>query len=219
VPLVGLGLNYTPWGIRLDPIVVSLATFTLACTYFANQRRHELAEGERFRIDTSKLKVIIQDMIFSDKTAVDKALTAILIVSVLVSALTVSYVIMFPKQGEKYTEFYILGTDGKADNYPLRFSMGEQKPVVVGIANHEYRNVTYDLVVELKDGTNVTTLDSGRILLADNETHENTVNLTSDHAGTGMKADFLLYIDGNMNAPYRECYLWVNVMEKSKNSH
>jgi len=29
-PLIGLVLNYTPWGIRLDPIVVSLCLFTLA---------------------------------------------------------------------------------------------------------------------------------------------------------------------------------------------
>jgi len=29
-PLIGLLLNYTPWGIRLDPIVVSLCLFTLA---------------------------------------------------------------------------------------------------------------------------------------------------------------------------------------------
>ena len=30
VPLIGLVLNYTPWGIRLDPILVSLMLFTLA---------------------------------------------------------------------------------------------------------------------------------------------------------------------------------------------
>jgi hypothetical protein len=28
VPLIGLVLNFTPWGIRLDPIMVSLALFT-----------------------------------------------------------------------------------------------------------------------------------------------------------------------------------------------
>lgn len=30
VPLVGLVLNYTPWGIKLDPIFASLAAITLA---------------------------------------------------------------------------------------------------------------------------------------------------------------------------------------------
>ena len=30
VPLIGLGLNYTPWGIRLTPVVISLAIFTVS---------------------------------------------------------------------------------------------------------------------------------------------------------------------------------------------
>ena len=30
VPLVGLVLNYTPWGIRLDPVFASLILLTLA---------------------------------------------------------------------------------------------------------------------------------------------------------------------------------------------
>lgn len=30
VPLIGLALNYTPWGIRLDPIVTALVLFCIA---------------------------------------------------------------------------------------------------------------------------------------------------------------------------------------------
>src|SRR5271157_1961330 len=74
VPLIGLGLNYTPWGIHLDSIVVCLTIFTVACSYIANQRRHELAAGVRFSVDRAKLEAIIKDMTFNDKTAVDKAL-------------------------------------------------------------------------------------------------------------------------------------------------
>jgi uncharacterized membrane protein len=214
VPLIGLALNYTPWGIRLDPIAVCLTLFTLACSLFANHRRHELPAQERFSVDPAKLYAIARDAMSADKTALDRALTALLVLSVLVSALTIAYVVMFPKQGEKFTEFYILGQDGKADKYPLKFSTGEQKPVIVGIVNHEYRNVTYDILVSLKDNYSVTALYAGRFTLADNETLETPVSVSSDHAGTGMKVDFLLYKDGNMTAPYRECYLWVNVSEK-----
>jgi uncharacterized membrane protein len=39
VPLIGLVLNYTPWGIRLDPIVASLTLFTAALTATAIGRR------------------------------------------------------------------------------------------------------------------------------------------------------------------------------------
>jgi len=39
VPLVGLVLNYTPWGIRLDPIFMSLALLTITLAAVAVARR------------------------------------------------------------------------------------------------------------------------------------------------------------------------------------
>jgi len=48
VPLVGLVLNYTPWGIRLNPIVISLTFLTLALSIGAVARKHSyhlLAHG------------------------------------------------------------------------------------------------------------------------------------------------------------------------------
>ena len=41
-PLIGLLLNYTPWGIRLDPIVVGLSLFTLAMSFLGLYRRYVL---------------------------------------------------------------------------------------------------------------------------------------------------------------------------------
>lgn len=40
VPLIGLVLNYTPWGIRLSPIVFSLSVFSLALGLLATYRRY-----------------------------------------------------------------------------------------------------------------------------------------------------------------------------------
>jgi hypothetical protein len=42
VPLVGLLLNYTPWGIRLDPIVVSLTILTVGLAMVALAREYRL---------------------------------------------------------------------------------------------------------------------------------------------------------------------------------
>jgi len=39
-PLLGLLLNYTPWGIRLDPIITSLFVFTLSITIIATYRKY-----------------------------------------------------------------------------------------------------------------------------------------------------------------------------------
>jgi len=43
VPLIGLGLNYTPWGIRLKPILFSISAFTLAFTAISAYRRVKIA--------------------------------------------------------------------------------------------------------------------------------------------------------------------------------
>jgi len=41
-PLMGLLLNYTPWGIRLDPIAISLSIFTLGMAIIATIRKYSL---------------------------------------------------------------------------------------------------------------------------------------------------------------------------------
>ena len=41
VPLVGLLLNYTPWGIRLTPITISLLALTLTLSTAAIIREHQ----------------------------------------------------------------------------------------------------------------------------------------------------------------------------------
>jgi uncharacterized membrane protein len=43
VPLVGLVLNYTPWGIRLDPILASLTSLSLALLFTAAYRKFIIA--------------------------------------------------------------------------------------------------------------------------------------------------------------------------------
>jgi len=42
-PLMGLLLNYTPWRITLDPIVLSLSIFTSAMATIGTLRRYSLA--------------------------------------------------------------------------------------------------------------------------------------------------------------------------------
>ncbi|CAJ36755.2 conserved hypothetical protein [Methanocella arvoryzae MRE50] len=212
VPLIGLGLNFTPWGIRLDPIVVALAIFTLLCVLVANRRRHELPVEDRFNIDFGRAYADIKGELFpASESRLDRILTVILLISIVASILVLAYVFVVPKQGEKFTEFYILGPNGKAENYPTRFISGESKPVIVGIVNHEYRNVTYDLVVALNDSRQITRLYTQQVTIADNQTWERQIDIAPDRPGTSMKLEFLLYADGNMTAPYRDLHLWINV--------
>jgi len=53
VPLIGLILNYTPWGIRLDPVVASLAIYTLVVSIVALVRKYSV-----FKSTLSQARVI-----------------------------------------------------------------------------------------------------------------------------------------------------------------
>ena len=51
--------------------------------------------------------------------------------------------------GDNFTEFYILGPIGTASGYPTNLTVGEDGKEIIGIVNHEYTNVTYQLEVWL----------------------------------------------------------------------
>jgi uncharacterized membrane protein len=52
VPLLGLALNYTPFGIRLSPVLIVLSVFTISLALGAYVRRSMIPEKERFVVDS-----------------------------------------------------------------------------------------------------------------------------------------------------------------------
>ncbi len=51
VPLIGLGLNYTQYGIRLVPVLLGLSLFTVLFAVVAGVRRVWMPEAERFVVE------------------------------------------------------------------------------------------------------------------------------------------------------------------------
>jgi uncharacterized membrane protein len=146
VPLIGLGLNYTPWGIRLTPIILSLQLFIYSIGAIAIYRWYKLSASKRFTISI--------DIRFPDhENKLDKALTIILVASIIIAASLLIYVIVTPKTGEKFTEFYLLGPEGIADNYPRNLSINQNASVIIGIVNHEYKKMNYTVEVWLVNQT------------------------------------------------------------------
>ncbi|MCX9025951.1 MAG: DUF1616 domain-containing protein [Candidatus Methanoperedens sp.] len=208
VPLIGLVLNFTPWGIRLVPILISLTFFIIVMTLAAQIRRLKLAENMRFEVKFKEMYDSIKtEMFVKPQNRTDKILTIVLVISILASLTMLVYVIVTPKQGEKFTEFYILGTAGKAEGYPTNIAAGKTSAVIVGIVNHEYEPVNYTLQVKINEDI----LKEQQIQTAHNQTWQQQVNFTPLHAGTSLKLQFLLYRNGNFTQPYRDTHLWVNV--------
>jgi len=204
VPLIGLLLNYTPWGIRLEPVLYSVTSFIFITSIVAWLRRKGLPEQERFGI---KLQWKAPGW---GRGALDRVLSIILVVAVLGALGMLGYVIAAPKVGEKFTEFYILGLSGKATDYPKEVRVGEEAKVIVGILNHEHEIVTYR--VELKiDG--VKNNEVGPILLANEQRWEEIVSFTPDKAGDNQKVGLMLYKNEEAEPCLEPLHLWIDVTE------
>jgi len=160
VPLIGLMLNYTPWGIRLIPILVSITVFNICFGLISIHYRNKVREPW---IPEIKIEYIKNDIEWDKSDKIDKILSIILILAIVSSIVTLVYVTSHPKNGEKFTEFYILSPDGKAHNYPTNISVGENATVILGIANHEYKTINYSVEVWLVNLTYNTTTNQTNI--------------------------------------------------------
>ena len=204
IPLTGLVLNYTPFGIRLYPVLISISLFILVCSIITFYRRSKLPEEERFLIsyefDIPKWKA---------KGRLDKYLSIALIISIIAVIGMLIYMIAIPRIGERFTEFYILGPDGMAYNYPSMLTIGETSEVIVGIINREHEDAKYDVIINM-GGEEINRISS--ISLTHDDKWEKRVNIVPNKVGENIKVEFLLYKDEIKNTePYRELHLWVDV--------
>jgi uncharacterized membrane protein len=117
------------------------------------------------------------------------------------------FVIATAGVGEKYSEFYILGANGKAEDYPRELYRGQKGTVILGVINHEQTSADYRMEITIEG---VKTLDIGPISLNDTEKWEDTASFSSDISGLDKKVEFLLY-KGESIEPYLTLHLWINI--------
>ncbi|WP_277542945.1 DUF1616 domain-containing protein [Haloarcula laminariae] len=229
VPLLGLVLNFTPWGIRLVPIMIAVSGFTVAMTALAARRRLELAAEKRFSVPYRQWLDAGRTELFDADTRTDAILNVVLVCSVLLAAGAVTYAVAVPKQGESFSEFYLLTENETgelvADDYPTEFERGQSRPLTVGIANQEHERANYTVIAELQRVDivdNETRVREANELhrfqpsIAHNETWHRQHTVTPEMTGERLRLQYLLYKGTpatplNRSAAYRELHLWVNV--------
>jgi uncharacterized membrane protein len=201
--LAGTVLYFSPFGFSPGLLSACLAAFTVACALVAVKRRPATRHEGRSRL--------MPEIWPADR--LNLALIVVLMLCILASVSFLSCAVLVPQPGKAFTEFYLLGPDGKAGNYPVRLHLGDTAPVIVGIANHEHRDMAYDLVVLLNDSVNVTRLYEENVSVVKDQTWEKKIELKPDATGKNLKFEVLLYTDGNYTAPYRNLRLIVNVTQ------
>ena len=227
IPLIGLGLNFTPWGIRLDPILASVSAFIVAASAVGWYRRMSLPEDERFEI------VLEFEFDWKAMPMADRILTIGIAVMLIASVVVIAWAITTPRTGERFTQLAILGPNGMATDYPRNLTIGEEASVLLSVKSYEGQSMDYTIVLVL---TNVTewnfTVDetavdwqstqtlephsgvSQAFTLDDQEYYNQTVDFTVTSSGI-WKLQVLLYVEGQefTQDSYREVHLWLDVVE------
>lgn len=211
VPVIGLILNYTPWGLRLQPVFISIFLFIIVLGIIAVVRRKTVPEEDlffvpiNFRVPGAPQKHNIQ----SAKKPVDIALNVLLALAILVALGTIIYMITNPRVLEQFTEFYVLGADGKAETYPTKLKLGETAAVTLGVVNYEQKPMKYYIDVAIA-GKSVSAIKD--ISLAEKEKWQQEINIKPAEIGDKRKVEFLLFKEGE-TAPYLSLHLWIDVVQ------
>ena len=148
VSLIGLILNFTPLGIKLEPVLYSVSGFTFVISLVAIWRRSKIPEEDRFSITSGSGIPGWSEGFFG------KLLTILVVASILGAIGMLGYYMASPAV-ESYTEFYMLDINGESQNYPDEISVGDEARVTLVIINKEQKSERY-LVEVIVDEINIT---------------------------------------------------------------
>lgn len=204
VPPLGLILNYTPWGIRLYPILMTLLVCIILLSIIAIYRRKKISFEKRFIVPLN-----IEIAKWGHLAGQSKIISVVLVGAVVFAAGSLYYVATTPKVSDGFTEFYILDSGGKAEEYPRDMRAGEDNEVILGTVNHENRPVCYMAEVRMNGAVRT---QLGPFTLNHEEKKEEPVRFRADASHENQKVEFLLFKDGE-SEPYRSLHLWVNIYE------
>ncbi|MBN1137172.1 MAG: DUF1616 domain-containing protein [Anaerolineae bacterium] len=205
VPPLALILDALPWGIRLWPIVVADALVIAVCSTVAWARRTRLPEAERFE---PALALDLRGW-WAAQDRANRLLYAGLAMAFAVAAISAAALLLLPRPGDRFTEFYILGPEGLAEGFPRRAAAGQPLTVTVGIANHEGEPAWYRVDV-VNNGQAIG--GSEPVLLEEQAVDERVITFVPVAVGEDVQIEFLLY-RGGVPEPYRSLRLWIEVTE------
>ncbi|MGF7119274.1 DUF1616 domain-containing protein [Methanobacterium oryzae] len=202
--LIAILWNYIPSETRLTSILISISIFTLIIQPISFLRRKQVSESFSLSL-TELFKRLISS--FKAKSQRNKIISIVLTIFIFIGIFTTAYILLSPKESEKFTEFYILGSNGKAYNYPTNLTVTQTGTVYQGIVNHEATDTTYKVIVKF----NGTIIKNYKISLKSKEKKEIPVTFVTSNPGQNQKLEFFLYkLPDDKNA-YRYLFLQIDV--------
>lgn len=137
----------------------------------------------------------------------DRLLYGVLLLALAMSLTAAGSILRSRPANGHFTEFYVLGQEGQAENYPFETTAGQPVTVTLGIANGEGVPAAYRAEVQSRARL-LASVEIGS--LQPGETRKTRLQFAPDVAGEDIPMSFLLYRDG-ATTPYRSLRLWLKV--------
>jgi uncharacterized membrane protein len=206
LPIIGLVLNFTPWGIKLAPILMSVAAFTLIAAAIGFIREQALPVEKRLR-----LSMALNLEGWHKLTRAKKVIWMAVLLAALVGAGSLIYFEVALPQKPAPTEFYILNAEGKAGNYPRQVKAGDNVTITAVVINHESQTTAYSIrAVTNGNVAGETTTPA----LATEAKWQGKVEFIVGKSGTGQKIDFYLYKEGEEQPYFKDpLYIYIDAAE------
>lgn len=231
VPLVGLLLSATEWGVGQGTVLGALTLFVVLAVVVAAIRRSRLAAGERFSVDYGALADRLAAITTLRSGGPSSTLNLFVAVALLVSMGLTGAALAGAPDGERYTEFYLLSANDAgelvADDYPRTLSVDEPTTLYVGIGNHEGQPTDYTVLVLLQavepTGGNDSVTESvvidryeTRVEPGDREVEARSLRADPSLTGERLRLTFLLYAgpppaEQTIETAYSTTHIWVEV--------
>jgi uncharacterized membrane protein len=205
-PLLGLIINYTPWGIRLDTVLYSISIFVFICLVIARIRIHNLPAV----LQGPKEQVVNSDEVkqpFFVSGARNTVLTVIMVIACAGALGLVLYFIMTPKSQEGFTSFYIEQQQTNPDSSLMQLKVGEEAKVAVAINNEEEIQSSYRIEVLVNGDKSG---EVGPIELAWKQEWHGDVSFTPTTASR-QKIELVLYRNDGIAPYFKPLYFWIDV--------
>jgi uncharacterized membrane protein len=232
VSLLAIGLYISPWVLQLDSLILLSALVSVVLILAAQYRRAMVRSQDAYHPRFSEIPDALRHALAPlGGDRIDRLLSVALVLVMIIAITATILVIALPKENEYFTDFFILGANRMAADYPYEIVTGQYYPMYFGVANHEKRNASYTIETwsmnasfnTTTNATGIVSMDPGdrfSLSLANNETTILPYSFVVKNPEDNRIA-FLLFnetvpgpeVTGSdrVNASYRDLYLRVSV--------
>jgi len=203
--LVGLILAFSPAGISLHSFLFAIAAFVLVLAGLAWYMRHKTGSTRQGSFSFHLTPARLVRLCRGEKKGY-VFLYCLLLTLILLSSAYMGYWLARPAETSPFTEFYVLGVNGQADDYPVHLSPGEKGEILVNIINRENQPMNYRLELYVNGEKQKELLP---IPLAPGEKWQKYVEFDVAEGPLTQKVEFRLFREGDINGDER--YLWITL--------